>query len=163
MTLEQARGFEGFPLYFPGERVGGLDLEAILRTPIKSPRRHSRITFLYGRCEARSDAGCSSPLRVLVWPECVRFEQRYAIPRDERDVVRGVPARVRRGTSGTPTRVELYPAQATVVVDAITDPENRSALEIARRLRGVNVRLAPSADLPALPPRAERAAGCGRD
>ena len=162
MTLDEALRFGIFPLYYPGDAVNGLELEAILRTTYTSPRRHTQVTFLYGTCQARSDQGCSPPLHVLVWNECYRFEQRYSIPRRERVTVRGVPGRFRRPAEGVTPRLELYPADATVVLNDFSAGRVGSLLQVAGRLRGLNVAAAPAVDLPDRPPRAARAARCER-
>ena len=160
MTLEEARRFEGFPLYFPGEAVGDLQLEAIVRTRYSSPRPHTQITFLYGTCEARSDAGCSAPLHVLVWPECYRFDTRYSIPQPERITVRGVPGRLRTGAEGRSPRLELYPANSTVVLNDCSGGELGSLVRLASRLRGLNVPTSRSEDLPDRQPRTARVDSC---
>ena len=162
MTLEEAQHFGAFPLYYPGPAVGDLQLEAIVRTSYSSPRPHIRVTFLYGTCEARSEQGCAAPLHVLVWNECFRFEQRYSIRRGERVTVRGVPGRFRPPSAGTAPRLELYPADATVVLNDYSAGRVGSLLQVAGRLRGLNVAAAPSVDLPHRPPRAARAARCER-
>lgn len=161
MTLEEARRFADFPLYYPGDAVGDLELEAIIRTRRTSPRPYTQVTFLYGTCEARSDQGCSPPLHVLVWSECFRFETRYSIRPDERVTVRGVPGRL-RGTQGVTPRLELYPANATVVLNDFSGGKVGPLLRVAARLRGLNVSAATSSDLPDRPPRTARAARCAR-
>ena len=160
MTLEEARDFRAFPLYYLGDSVGDLGFEAIVRTSRSSPRPYTQITFLYGTCEAKGDQGCSPPLHVLVWPECFRFEQRYSIPRRESVTVRGVPARLRRAAAGQAPRLELYPANATVVLNDFSGGEVGSLLEVAHRLIGLNVPAARSTDLPDRPPRTDRAPRC---
>jgi hypothetical protein len=162
MTLEEARRFRVFPLYYPGGAVGDLKLEAIVRTRYSSPRPYTQITLLYGTCEARSDRGCASPLHVLVWPECFRFELRYSIPVEERVTVRGVPGRLRRAAAGESPRLELYPRNATVVLNDFSGGEVGPLLDVADRLVGLNVATAASADLPERPPRAARGARCRR-
>ena len=162
MTHEEAQHFGVFPLYYPGPAVGDLQLEAIERTAYSSPRPHIQVTFLYGTCEARSDGGCVVPLHVLVWDECFRFEQRYSIPRGERVTVRGVPGRFRPPSAGTVARLELYPADATVVLNDYSAGKVGSLLQVAGRLRGLNVAAAPSVNLPDRPPRAARVARCER-
>ena len=162
MTLDEARRFSTFPLYYPGDAVGGVQLEAIARTPYTSPRPHTRVTFFYGTCKTRGEGGCAVPLHVLLWNECYRFEQRYSIPQRERVTVRGVPGRFRRPSEGTAARLELYPADVTVVLNDYSSGKVGSLLQVAGRLRGLNVDAAPSANLPARPPRAARAARCER-
>jgi hypothetical protein len=162
MTLDEARRFATFPLYYPGDAVGGIKLEAIIRSPFTSPRPHTRVTFLYGTCETRGEGGCTPPLYVLLWNECFRFEQRYSIPLRERVTVRGVPGRFRRPSKGTSARLELYPAGVTVVLNDYSAGKAGSLLQVAGRLRGLNVSAAPSMDLPDRPPRPARVGRCER-
>ena len=152
MPSRQPDRFGVFPLYYPGPAVGDLQLEAIERTARSSPRPHIQVSFLYGACEARSDQRCTPPLHVLVWDECYRFEQRYSIPRRERVTVRGVPGRFRPPSAGTTARLELYPADATVVLNDYSAGKVGSLLQVAGRLRGLNVAAAPSVNLPDRPP-----------
>jgi hypothetical protein len=154
-SLGDARAFRQFPLYNAGTSVAGLRLEAVQRTERTSPSPHVEFSFHYGRCRLPADGGCGSPLVILIWPDCYRYETRFSIPARQRRVVRGVPARLLRGG----TRLELYPAGSTIVVNSSAAvPE--SVLRIAGRLRGLNVGISPDDGLPSRPPY-ERGTRCG--
>lgn len=155
-SLPQARAFRGFPLYFPGETAAGRKLEAVLRTDRTAPAPHSEFSFLYGGCRSIGGQGCRPPLEILVWPACYRYETRYSIPTGERTVVRGVPARLSRKFR----RLELYPADATIVINGDGLQRRAQLLQVARRLRGVNVLLRPDASLPARPRHAGQTIQC---
>ena len=146
-------------LYFAGEAAAGHQLEAVIRTDRTSPAPHTEFSFIYGRCRAIGDQGCAPPLTILLWPACYRYETRYAIPRDERSVIRDVPAR----TSREFRRLELYPAGTTIIINGGGLKSRAQLLEVARRLRGVNVPLRPPASLPARPPHAGHTIRCQAD
>ena len=155
-SLAQARAFGGHPLYFAGDAVLGHDLEAVVRIERTSPARHTEFRFLYGACRARSDQGCGAPLVILLWPACYRYETRYSIPPRERRRIRAVPARVALDGS----RLELYPASTTIVVQGAAVSSRTDLLAIARQLRGLNVPLRAGAPLPPRPPHAGRTLRC---
>ena len=156
-TLEAARAFRGFPLYFPGQEVAGLRLAAVQRIDRTSPAPHVEFTFFYGGCRARSDRGCAPPLQIKLWPACYRYETRYAVPARERTSLRGVPGRV----SDEPRRLELYPSGSTIVINGFGLSSRGQLLRIGRRLRGVNVPLAAGAALPSRPRHAGHTIRCG--
>jgi hypothetical protein len=158
-SLGQARAFRDYPLYFAGETAAGYRLEAVIRTDRTSPAPHTEFSFIYGRCGAVGDQGCAPPLTILVWPACYRYETRYAIPPNERTVIRDVPAR----TSREFRRLELYPAGTTIIINGDGLKSKAQLLEVARRLRAVNVPLRPAASLPAPPPHAGHTIRCHAD
>ncbi len=158
-SLGQARAFRRYPLYFAGEAAAGHRLEAVIRTHRTSPAPHTEFSFIYGRCRAIGGQGCAPPLTILLWPACYRYETRYAIPRNEHGVIRDVPAR----TSREFRRLELYPAGTTIIINGGGLKSRAQLLEVARRLRGVNVPLPPPASLPARPPHAGHTIKCQAD
>jgi hypothetical protein len=141
LTLEQARAFDDFPLYFAGERVHGLDLVAILRRSDTA----DYVSFVYGDCTPAPDEGCAPPAEVQVWPACKRHAGLYDVsapgaPRPAPAQVRGVPGALFEDG----TRLELYTGGATIVVFA----ESRAtALTLAEELRPVQ-EPGPGGDLP---------------
>jgi hypothetical protein len=149
-SLAAARAFRAYPLYFAGESVVGLELEAIMRVDRTSPAPHTEFSFIYGACRSIGGQGCAPPLVILLWPACYRYETRYSIPPRERTVVRGVPARASREFR----RLELYPARTTIIINGHGLKARDQLLEVGRRLRGVNVPLQPATALPARPPHA---------
>lgn len=155
-SLAQARAFEGYPLYSAGSSALGHRLEAVLRLDRTSPARYVEFTFLYGACRARGDQGCGAPLVILLWPACYRYERRYSISPRERTVVRGVPGRYTRESR----RLELYPAETTIVIQGPAVTSRADLLEVARRLRGVNVAHGVAEPLRARPPHAGRTLRC---
>ena len=138
-SLTHARAFGGHPLYFAGDAVLGHGLEAVVRIDRTSPARHTEFRFLYGACRARSDQGCGVPLV------------------SQRRTIRGVPARVALDGS----RLELYPARTTIVVQGAAVSSRADLLAVARQLRGLNVPLRAGAPLPPRPPHAGRTLRCG--
>jgi hypothetical protein len=151
-----ARDFRGYPLYFAGESVVGLELEAVMRIDRTSPAPHTEFSFVYGACRSVRGQACAPPLVILLWPACYRYETRYSIAPRVRTVVRDVPTR----TSREFRRLELYPAGTTIIINGggLTWPDQ--LLEVARQLRGVNVPLQPATALPARPPHAGHTIRC---
>lgn len=151
-TLEQARAFDEYRLYFPGDSVDGHALTAVLRRNDTA----SYISFVYGDCEAEGEAGCAPPAEVQVWPACRRNLALYdgqslvaGSPVPERVVVRGVPgAFLDRGT-----RLELETGRSLVAVFA---GSRENALRIAAELEALDGSIAAGAPLPPSVPRRQR-------
>jgi hypothetical protein len=132
-SLEQARQFDQFPVYYAGTEVAEIPLVAVLRRNESA----NYVSFIYGRCHATSDMGCAPPAEVQVWPACVRNLSRYKAltplsPRYEPQTVRGATT----GVFDDGTRLEIQTGTSTVVVFAKTA---ELADQVAAALRGVNV------------------------
>jgi hypothetical protein len=155
-SLGQDRAFRGYPLYFAGEAAAGYRLEAVMRIDRTSPAPYTEFHFIYGACRSISGQGCPPPLTILLWPACYRYETRYSIPAREGMVIRDVPARKSREFR----RLELYPAETTIIINGGGLKTDAQLLEVARRLRGVNVRHSPATSLPARPPHAGHTIRC---
>ena len=144
-SLEKARGFRNFPLYFAGESVRGLPLVAIHRidaAPYPGEEvRQDDVTFLYGLCRATRERTCSPPIQVQVWNACERYQALYPFAPDESLVVRGVPAAFYENWE----RLELYTQDATIVLFGNAKAE---LLDVATMLRGLNRSVAASDHLP---------------
>ena len=89
-TIEEARAFDEFALYWAGEEFSGFALSEIRRhrSPAGVSEPENKMTFLYGTCEPPgglfSEGGCSPPLSIIVQPYCER-----AHPYPERTPFRG--------------------------------------------------------------------------
>ncbi|MCS7006736.1 MAG: hypothetical protein NZL88_04180 [Gaiellaceae bacterium] len=90
--VESARTFDGYPLYWLGERFEGWDLEYV------DVRPDGLSAFVYGTCgtdffplEPSSDGGCASPLEIQVQPLCWHLEAVAADPVWRHRTVRGAP------------------------------------------------------------------------
>jgi hypothetical protein len=85
--IEPARTFDGYPLYWAGERFEGWDLEHV------EVRPDSFSTFVYGSCDIPpfSDGGCAPPLQIQVQPLCAHLDVVAADPVRRRRAVRGAP------------------------------------------------------------------------
>lgn len=74
-TIEDARAFDEFQLYWLGETYGGLPLTKIIRYKYDGGRGGSSentVTFTYGSCEQPPDGGCAAPLQIEIGPYCDR-------------------------------------------------------------------------------------------
>lgn len=143
LTLEDARAFDEFPLYFAGERVESLPLVAILRRSDTA----NYVSFVYGDCApVGSDQGCAPPAEIQVWPACSRHAGLYdeaapGAPAPEQARIRGVPgAYFEDGT-----RLELYARASTIVVFARSREDARRLAEALRPMK----QPASGGDLPA--------------
>ena len=65
MSVEEARAFSEFPLYWLGETYEGLELTTLLVFK-------DSVSFLYGKCVVRpaGEGGCPQPFQVYVQPLC---------------------------------------------------------------------------------------------
>ena len=65
MSVEEAREFSEFPLYWLGETYEGLELTTLLGSK-------NSVSFLYGKCVVRpaGEGGCPQPFQVYVQPLC---------------------------------------------------------------------------------------------
>lgn len=144
-SVSEARTFQRYPLYFAGEFAAGYPLVGIHRVQAeRDPQtgfRQDSVTFLYGVCQANIGDGCMPPLQVQVWNACERYPGMYGIAPDESLVVRGVPAAFYEGR----TRLELYSGSATIVVFG---SDREQLLEVADRLRGLNLQVAEGVSFP---------------
>lgn len=141
-TVAEARAFREFPLYFAGDRVDGLELLAVFRRDDTA----SYVSFVYGDCPARDDAGCAPPAEIQVWPACRRNLALYGGsepkgPAVERITLRGVPAAYLEDGA----RLEIQTGRSTVVVFA--DSPARAS-RIVGALRSVHASEPPGAALP---------------
>jgi hypothetical protein len=129
-TLDDARAFEEYPLFFAGDRVDGHALVAVLRRSDSA----EFVSFVYGDCTPVDGMGCAPPIEIQVWPACRRHLALYgSVPGDpdvERTTVRGVPAAVLDGGA----QLELQTGRSTIVV--FGDSRGRVA-RVARALRAV--------------------------
>ena len=77
-TLEDARQFNEFPLYWLGESYDGLPLTRIIRyrydpePPIPAVTAEDSVAFIYGTCTPSPESGCAPPLQIIVEPYCTR-------------------------------------------------------------------------------------------
>jgi hypothetical protein len=144
-TLDQARNFADFDLYYLGESFERLRLERIIRIDAKplpaEPIRRNDVTFIYGWCDAGED-GCLPPLQVQIWDACQRHLRLYDYLPEDRLTLRGVPAATWEGG----WRLELFTGRVTIVLFGQEPAQLRRA---ALALRGVNNRIPASEELPA--------------
>lgn len=153
-SLEQARVFDKYAVYFAGDEVVGLPLVATLRRTDSA----EHVSFIYGDCYNPTGDACAPPAEVQSWPACRRHVGLYQGPYSpvpEETTVRGAPAAFFEGGR----RLEIQTGKATIVVFGRS---RRDVLEIAAALRGVNV--ATETGVPLEPPAAGALVGaveCG--
>jgi hypothetical protein len=170
-SLEEARAFSGFDLYWAGETFQGLPLTSIddrppppdlpgLPTPVIQEIDAPSVGYVslkYGDCTPSSDAGCPAPLEIQVWRACLRTLADYQLTPDpdgagplepdpyphEKTEVRDVPAAYFEGGA----LLELYTGDVTV---AIFGYERNQVLAAANALRPITDAVAADAP-PTLP------------
>ena len=77
-TVEDARAFQEFPIYWVGERFGEWGLSSVIRYEYEPPAGSTResaestVVFIYGRCEIEPgvEGGCPPPLSIRIEPYC---------------------------------------------------------------------------------------------
>ena len=75
-SIEQARAFDEFALFWVGDEWRGCSVVAILRYEYVTDRAglvypQNELTFIYGSCVIRgSDGGCTPPFHVRINPYC---------------------------------------------------------------------------------------------
>jgi hypothetical protein len=161
-SLEEARAFRAFPVYYAGETVAGFPLTAVNREPVTAPpgtpvapklRRAGDVSsfdFAYGSCSMPSAGkGCSLPLSIQVWPACARYPALYnsngfggPVPKKTR--IRGVPAAYFEGGY----RLEIQTGASTIV---IFGARSRMRAAVAA-LEALNMNVGPGQRLPPPPP-----------
>jgi hypothetical protein len=143
-SVEKAKAFTRFPIYYAGDSVTGYALTAVEHDSHPA----EAISFLYGDCtppmdsKGHYDGGCALPVEVQVWTACFRNPSLYGgqgSPTPNETTVRGVPAAYYEGGR----RLEIQTGTSTVVIFA------DSPATIAAALRGVNNSVPTEVDLPA--------------
>ncbi len=124
-TLEDARQFNEFPLYWLGESYDGLPLNRIIRHrfepgPEMRPglRGENSVTFVYGDCTPVGDSGCPPPVQVIVEAYCTRPPELLA------EEVKDGPPIVLRGALAQPLgpdQVMVWTGDARVTVFDVRD------------------------------------------
>ncbi len=130
------------PVYYAGSAIEGLPLTVILPEYVSG--RLGGASFIYGGC---APAPCAAPIEIQVWPACARNLSLYeshpgpVIVVPEYRTVRSVPAAFFEGGA----RLELQTGRSTIVVFA---PDATTALAASSALRGLNVSVDASDELP---------------
>lgn len=156
-SLDEARVYKKFPVYYAGDKVAGLPLTSVSRNPVTAPpgtpvapklRRAGSVSsfdFTYGSCviPPGTEGSCSLPLSIQVYPACARYPALYGgrfspVPKKTR--IRGVPAAYFEGGY----RLEIQTGAATIVIFG-----GRSRMRAAvAALEGLNVHVRPGQKLP---------------
>ena len=142
-SLDEARSFTDFPVYYAGDAAAGAPLVAVLRRNDTA----DYVSFVYGECDATDETGCAPAAEVQVWPACRRNPSMYArgrsaiAPRPDPTTVRGAPA----AFFDDGARLEIQTATSTVVVFGA---DREAVSSIAGALRGVNADVRPGQPFP---------------
>ena len=132
-TIEDAKQFREFPLYWLGESYEGLPLTKIIRyrydpePPIPATEAENIVLFIYGSCTPGPDSGCAPPLSIRVEPYCMKPREGFA------PAVRGAPFEV-RGVPAEQIAGDLRIWTSAVSVKIFTDGQ-AAQVEAAEKLR----------------------------
>jgi hypothetical protein len=124
-TVEEARQFDDFPLYWLGDEYDGLPLTRTYK--LRSPAIPDTVGFVYG--EEYPPSGRSSrtaPIWIRIDPICRPSSYVTGPPTME---IRGAPAKS-TGAGETSTAVTILTGAASITIDA----EGRSAIKVAADL-----------------------------
>jgi hypothetical protein len=131
-SVEEARAFDEFELFWLGEEFMGHELQAIIRTKFDAPPpepdtvRTDSVTFIYGQCalDPAADLSCTAPITLHNDAYCTRSPEEikpYASGGER--VVRGVPAVSFREDDlslwSADVRVDLQLGDPKVTVEAV--------------------------------------------
>jgi hypothetical protein len=152
-SVEEARAFREFPVYYVGDSFRELPLTAVLRQKVEPypgapPIRPNYVSFIYGTCDASGgDGGCAPPLEIQTHPSCL------STPADVSRYVTVDGTATVRGVKGVfydlGSKLVLVTGRSTVSIYA---RGRREVLAVARSLRGANVPIRPRVELPPPPP-----------
>ena len=140
-SVEDARKFEGFPVYWLGESFQGLPLVAVQRIedpgafpgrPYNDPR--NEVAFLYGDCTiAPGESSCPVPLDIVIRPYC------EVPPEVVADAVKtGPPEEIRGAVVQRMGRshMQLWTSNVTIGIDATDEALVDEAVRNLVRLNG---------------------------
>ena len=145
-SVEEAKQFRDFPIYYAGNAVSGEELSAVLHDPFgfRDPDQFT-VAFIYGTCDSEGyDGGCAPPVEISNEPACRRNLAMYGgagSPVQDLTGVRGAPAAFFENGG----RVEIQTGRTTVV---IFGNSKKDVLAVADQLRGVNVGVSARDRLP---------------
>ncbi len=149
-TVDDAKDFKDFSLFWLGENISGMPLTRILHYSYGPPGGDTRypaensVRFIYGDCRPRPDqeTGCPVPLAVIIDGRCASPIGRPAdLDRGQSITILGVPAKV-LGASD----VVVWTGDAVIEVYS-SPPSTITATDAASHLRSVSETGPP----PALP------------
>ena len=128
IDIDAARQFDGYPLYWLGDRFERWDLEHVEVSPT------SFSTFVYGRCtpHGADEPSCSPPLQVQIQPLCAHLEVVARAPIWLHRRVRGAPV---GRIDGAPV---LFTSRAQVKVYRGEGSDAGAPLRALRALRSIN-------------------------
>jgi hypothetical protein len=140
-SLEDAREFEGFPVYWLGESFQGLPLERVARMDYEGafpgkPYNHPwhEVRFIYGTCTiAPGESSCPVPLSIDIRPYC------EVPPEIVADAVKTGPPEEIRGAvvqrTGT-SQVRLWTSDVSIGIHATGEALVDEAVRNLVRLNG---------------------------
>jgi hypothetical protein len=157
-SVVEARLFDEYALYSAGPSFRGLALNGVGRLVNRRRGATREVSFYYGTCDiplwkGKADGGCGLPLSIQNWRSCEKGIHGLGYHNDPGAsmTVRGVPAALYEAQG----RLALATGETTIIIYATG---REKLLEVARLLRGVNVSVNRSEELPEPAPGRRR--GC---
>jgi hypothetical protein len=143
--IEAAEEFDGYPLYWVGERFERWDL---VHVDLSRPAQFT--TFIYGECTptGEDEPSCEPPLQIQVYPLCAHLATVARAPIWKRRSVRGAPV----GSFDSAPVLFASGAQVKVYRGEGSDPSlPMRALRELRSVNRVEPVIGPTDPIPAAP------------
>jgi hypothetical protein len=143
-TIEEARQWDKYPLFWLGENYEGLPLTAIRGQPV--------VEFIYGTGVYHDSSSWSAPIAIRVEPQCSHppehsYWERYYVPPEGYTVFKtqagGLDGYLISGGPGTDT-LFFWTGGSVVIISS--DREELTVHEIANDLVPISQNLAASSD-----------------
>ena len=132
-AVADAREFRGYRVYWLGESFRSKELTHASRGERKG---QATFTFIYGDCEAESDAGCAPPYQLQNYHACARNLAGYEGPKPKRrKPIRGAEV-YEFGDGGMFDRLEVYTGRTTITVSAPTAAKARGVVRLLESING---------------------------
>lgn len=136
-SLEEARAFDGFALFWAGDNFGDQPLTAIIRA-----EGEDSVSFLYGSCTLpEGEGGCAVPFQVTVEPFCQSPPGRLA-----ESVKKGEPFQLRGALAQEYGEGSMQLWTQDVSISLHVEGERGSARTLAEALRPLNSLASPGLD-----------------
>jgi hypothetical protein len=131
-SLSEVKNFNAYRVYYAGDKVAGLSLEAIEGGESQSDQRSRGWAFFYGQCTPgpASEGSCAPPLQIQNYSTCRRWAAAYPGKPRLFDFRGAKAAWVPSAGS-----LEIYTGRTTIVIFA---DQRNVAISTGRALRNVH-------------------------
>lgn len=132
-TIDDARAFDEFQLYWVGSEYAGLPLTDIIRYRYEGgASTENSVSFLYGDCDPASgpfdEGGCALPLTLRIEPYCDKPPELFSAISGLDTDIRGAIARTSEGAS----HATIWTGDVTIGISATQEGGAMDAVEALR-------------------------------